>query len=87
MSDKKDKVRISIDVTKEQHRIFKSWAALRGKSLAQLFLDAVFVAMRGVPEEAWLYEQKNKPALESLQRGLSQETENDWEAIKKRLKL
>lgn len=84
MDEKNNKVRISIDVSKEQHRIFKARAALRGKSLSQFFLDAVL----NVPDnEAGLYEPNNKEALESLQRGLEQDGENDWEAIKKRLKL
>ena len=53
MDDKNNKVRISIDVSKEQHRIFKARAALSGKSLSQFFLDAVL----NVPDnEAWLYE-------------------------------
>lgn len=79
MTGKENMARISIDVTKEQHKILKARAALSGKTLQQLFLDAV----AEIPEqELWLYDPANKELVEKLKKSLKKEGIIDWDSIK-----
>lgn len=69
MSSRTNMSRISLDVTKEQHRLLKARAALSGKSLTQLFLEAV----GQIPErELWLYNPKNRELVEKIQQALQE---------------
>lgn len=80
MRGKEEMARVSIDIPKEQHRILKAQAALSGKSLQQLFLDAISEVLE---KELWLFDPANKEIVEQLKRGLQQEAKTDWESIKK----
>ena len=71
---KENMSRISIDVTKEQHRILKARAALSGKTLQQLILDSV----GEIPEqELWLYDPANKELVERLKKSLKKKATVD----------
>ena len=94
MRNRNETSRISIDVPKEQHRVLKASAALRGKSLSQYILEAIEKyeefekTLSDIPEEEkWLYEPENAESLKKLKRGLAQDGKNGWDDIKKRLKL
>lgn len=79
MRSKENMARISIDVTKEQHRKLKARAALSGKTLQQFFLDSV----GEVPEqELWLYDPANKELIERLKKSFKEDSTVDWDSIK-----
>ncbi len=79
MSARKNMARISIDVTKEQHRILKARAALSGKTLQQFILDSV----GETPEqELWLYDPANKELVERLKNSFKKEATVNWDSIK-----
>lgn len=79
MRSKENMARISIDVSKELHKRLKARAALSGKTLQQLFLDAV----GEVPEEeVWLYDPANKEIVERLKKSLEKKASADWNSIK-----
>lgn len=80
MRSKEEMARISIDIPKETHKILKAQAALSGKTLQQLFLDAIGDVLE---KELWLFDPANKGIVEQLKRGLQQEAKTDWESIKK----
>lgn len=76
---KENTSRISIDVTKEQHKRLKARAALSGKTLQQLILDSV----GEIPEqELWLYDPANKEIVERLKKSLTKKATTDWKSIK-----
>jgi len=79
MNPKENKSRISLDVTKEQHKQLKARAALSGKTLQQLILDSV----GEIPEqELWLYDPANKELVERLKNSFTQEATVEWDSIK-----
>jgi hypothetical protein len=74
--------RISIDVTKEQHRLLKAHAALRGKPLSQLVLDALGIST--VPtEELWLFDPANKKLVDEIKKSLKETATIDLGSFKK----
>lgn len=84
MKNNQQMSRISIDVTKEQHRLLKAKAALAGKSLSQLFLESVGIEKIS-EEELWLFDPKNKKLVESIKESLKQSARGetvDWDDIK-----
>lgn len=79
MSSRENMARISIDVTKEQHKVLKARAALSGKTLQQLFLDSI----GEIPEqELWLYDPANKELVERIKNSFKKEATIDWDSIK-----
>lgn len=82
MSTRTNMSRISLDVTKEQHRVLKARAALSGKTLTQLFLEAI----GQIPEqERWLYDPKNKELVDEIQQALQEEATIDLGSFKQYL--
>ncbi len=82
MKDKKNMSRISLDVTKEQHRLLKARAALSGKTITQLFMEAIGV----IPEcELWLYDPANQKLVEDIKESLKDETRIDLGSFQKYL--
>jgi uncharacterized protein (DUF1778 family) len=82
MKDKKNMSRISLDVTKEQHRLLKARAALSGKTITQLFMEAIGV----IPEqELWLYDPANQKLVEDIQESLNDTTRVDLGSFQKYL--
>ncbi len=80
MDNKSNMSRISLDVTKEQHRLLKAQAALKGKSLSQLFLEAVGI----IPEEElWLYDLANAKLVEEVRQALQEQGTIDLGSFKK----
>lgn len=79
MSARKNMARISIDVTKEQHRLLKARAALDGKTLQQFILDSV----GEIPEqELSLYDPVTKELVERLKNSFKKEATVNWDSIK-----
>ncbi len=79
MSERTKMSRISLDVTDEQHRLIKARAALTGKTLKQLFLEAI-----EIPEqELWLYDPKNKQLVEEIKEVLKEKATIDLGSFKK----
>lgn len=82
MKDRGSMSRISLDVTKEQHRLLKARAALSGKTITQLFMEAIGV----IPErELWLYDPANQKLVEEIKESLKDETRVNLGSFQKRV--
>lgn len=82
MSKRSNMSRISIDVTKDQHRLLKARAALSGKSLSQLFLEAMGIMIIS-EEELWIYDPANEKLVDDIRKALKETATIDLGSFKK----
>jgi len=79
MSTKENISHLLIDVRTEQYKILKTRAALCGKTLEQLILDAVDEITE---QELWLFDPANKELTEQIKQSATNKDIVPWSSIK-----